>query len=56
MDEIKKIVIAKKHKPFNPQSSLHKKFLQQQLEKTNRILQTHPYLNFEEEIKYFSER
>lgn len=55
MEEIKKIVIAKKHKPFNPQSSLHKKFLQQQLEKTKRILQMHPYLNFEEEIKYFSE-
>ena len=56
MEEIKKIAIAKKHKPFNPQSSLHKKFLQQQLEKTKRILQTHPYLNFEEEIRYFSER
>jgi hypothetical protein len=55
MEEIKKIVIAKKHKPFNPQSSLHKKFLQQQLEKTKSILQIHPYLNFEEEIKYFSE-
>jgi hypothetical protein len=55
MEEIKKIAIAKKHKPFNPQSSLHKKFLQQQLEKTKRILQMHPYLNFEEEIKYFSE-
>jgi hypothetical protein len=33
MEEIKKIVISKKHKPFNPQSSSHKKFLQQQLEK-----------------------
>jgi len=54
MEEVKKIVIAKKHKPFNSQSSLHKKFLQQQLEKTKRILQMHPYLNFEEEIKYFS--
>jgi hypothetical protein len=54
LEEIKKIVIAKKHKPFNPGSLLHKKFLQQQFEKTKRILQTHPYLNFEEELKYFS--
>jgi hypothetical protein len=55
LEEIKKIVIAKKHKPFNPQSSLHKKFLQQQLKKTTDISNAYPYLNFEEELKYFSE-
>jgi hypothetical protein len=55
LEEIKKIVIAKKHKPFNPQSSLHKKFLQQQLKKTKDISNAYPYLNFEEELKYFSE-
>ena len=54
IEEIKKIVIAKKHRPFNPQSSLHKKFLQQQLVKTKDILNQHPYLDFEEELKYFS--
>jgi hypothetical protein len=53
LDEIKKIVIAKKHKPFNAESSLHKNFLQQQLEKTKNILSKHPYLNLEEELKYF---
>ena len=55
VEEIKKIVLAKKHKPFNPASSLHKKFVQQQLEKTRSILDKHPYLNFKEEISYFSE-
>ena len=55
LEEIKKIVIAKKHKPFNPGSSLHKKFLQQHFEKTQEILNMHPYLNFEKELKYFSE-
>lgn len=55
LEEIKKIVIAKNHKPFNPQSSLHKKFLQQQLEKAKQILSKHPYLKFEEELQYFSE-
>lgn len=54
LEEIKKIVIAKKHKPFNPQSSLHKKFLQQHLEKTKTLLQLNPHLHLEEEIKYFS--
>lgn len=55
LEEIKKIVIAKKHKPFNPQSSLHKKFLQQQMKKAKRIAQMYPYLDLTEEINYFSE-
>lgn len=55
LEEIKKIVIAKKHKPFNPQSSLHKKFLEQQVEKTKRIAAMHPYLDFKEELRYFLE-
>jgi hypothetical protein len=54
MEDIKKITIAKKHKPFNPESSLHKKFLQQQLEKTKQILNKHPYLKLQEELNYFS--
>ncbi|MBV9962941.1 MAG: GSCFA domain-containing protein [Parafilimonas sp.] len=55
LEEIKKIVIAKRHKPFNPDSTLHKKFLQQQAEKTKQILNKHPYLNLHEELNYFSE-
>jgi hypothetical protein len=53
LEEIKKIVIAKKHKPFNPESSLHKKFLEQQAEKTKRIAAMHPYLDLKEELGYF---
>jgi len=55
MEEIKKIAIAKKHRPFNPDSELHKKFLAQHLEKTERLKAAHPYLDFSEELKYFSE-
>ncbi len=55
MEEVKKIVIARNHKPFNPQSNPHKKFLQSQLEKTRLLQQQHPYLNFEEELNYFEE-
>ena len=53
MEEIKKLMIAKKHKPFNPQSQLHKKFLEQQLAKTKRLQTEHPYLDFKKEIEYF---
>jgi hypothetical protein len=55
IDEIKKITNAKKHKPFNPRSAMHKQFLEQQLQKTESILNAHPYLNFKEELEYFSE-
>lgn len=53
LEEIKKIVIAKKHKPFNPDSVLHKKFMQQYLEKSKLLFASNPSLNLEEEIKYF---
>lgn len=54
LEEIKKIIIAKKHKSFNSGSALHKKFLEQQSEKTNQLLNKYPYLNLQEELNYFS--
>jgi hypothetical protein len=54
MKEIKKIAIAKKHTPFNPHSQQHQKFLQTYLDKTNQLQQEYPWLDFKEEIKYFS--
>ena len=55
LEEIKKIVVAKKHKPFNPQSELHKKFLTQHLDKAKILQQEHAYLNLSNEINYFQE-
>lgn len=54
IEEIKKLIIAKKHKPFNPQSELHKKFLEQHFVKTERLQSEYPHLNFKEELNYFS--
>lgn len=53
MNEIKKIVIAKNHKPFNPQSQLHKKFLKDHFQKTQALQKQYPFLNFEKELEYF---
>ena len=53
MEMIKKITIARNHKPFNPQSQQHKKFLENFLQQTQELQKQYPYLNFEEEIKYF---
>jgi len=53
MKEINVINAAKNHKPFNPTSAQHKKFLQTNLEKVNKLQQAYPYINFNEEIIFF---
>jgi hypothetical protein len=53
MKEIAVIVAAKNHKPFNPTSQQHKKFLQTNLEKLKKLQQQFPYLNLKEEEEYF---
>ncbi len=54
MEEIKKLVVAKKHKPFNPQSQSHKKFLAQHFLKAKQLQSDHPYLDLTGELEYFS--
>jgi hypothetical protein len=56
LEEMKTIMIAKKHKPFNPQSELHKKFLQQHFDKVKHLQAQHPYLDLERDLEYFSEK
>ena len=53
MKEIAVIVAAKNHKPFNPTSQQHKKFLQTNLEKVKKLQQQFSYLNLDEEAAYF---
>jgi hypothetical protein len=55
MEQLKKIHIAKNHKPFNPTSTQHLQFLQQQLQKIQQLQQQHTYLNFEMEKVFFEE-
>ncbi|HEX2629721.1 MAG TPA: GSCFA domain-containing protein [Chitinophagaceae bacterium] len=54
MEDIKKLVIARKHKAFQPDTNAHKQFLQTQAQKTSELLKLHPYLNLSEELDYFS--
>jgi hypothetical protein len=53
MKEIAVIVAAKNHKPFNPTSEQHKKFLQTNLEKVKKLQQQFPYLHLKEEETFF---
>lgn len=54
MEEIRKIVIAQKHKAFQPQTKAHQQFLFSHLEKTKALQEKYPFLDFQEELKYFS--
>jgi hypothetical protein len=54
MKEINVINAAKNHKPFNPTSAQHKRFLQTNLEKLNKLRRDHPYINFSDEVNFFS--
>jgi hypothetical protein len=55
MKEIRSIVIARKHKAFQPETAAHKQFLKTHFEKAKELEKKFPFLNFEEEINYFKE-
>jgi lysophospholipase L1-like esterase len=52
--EINEINAAMSHKPFNPSSEAHKKFLKVNLDKIEMLQNKYSYINFESEKKYFS--
>lgn len=53
MKEIAVIVAARNHKPFNPTSAQHKKFLQSNFERVQKLQQQFSYLNLQQEADYF---
>lgn len=53
MEEIRQIVISRKHKPFQPGTNAHKTFLKSQLEKAKELQSKYPFLDFADEINYF---
>jgi hypothetical protein len=53
MKEINIINAARNHKPFQPTSELHKKFLETHLQKLLALSKMYPYINFDEELTYF---
>ena len=54
MEEIKKIIIARKHKPFQPATDAHKNFLKTHFEKVKALQQKHAFLNLENELNFFA--
>ncbi|HEU4860845.1 MAG TPA: GSCFA domain-containing protein [Chitinophagaceae bacterium] len=54
MEEIKRVVIARKHKAFQPETGAHKLFLKAHLQKAKDLQVKCPFLDLTEEIDYFS--
>ena len=54
MEEVKKIVIARKHRAFQPETNAHRQFLANFREKTAELARQYPYLDLKEELEYFS--
>jgi hypothetical protein len=53
MEEVRKIVIARKHKAFQPETNAHKIFLKTHLQIARELQQKNSFLNLAEEISYF---
>jgi hypothetical protein len=54
MQQINEINAAVHHKPFNPASEAHKKFVQTVVEKIKAIKNQNPYIDFSKEEKIFA--
>ncbi|MBK8142950.1 MAG: GSCFA domain-containing protein [Chitinophagaceae bacterium] len=55
MKEIRKIMIARKHKAFQPATKSHQQFLMSYFEKTRALKDKYPFLQLDEELVYFSQ-
>jgi hypothetical protein len=55
MKDVKNITIAKKHKPFQPDTRSHQQFLKNYLDKARILQKEYPFLDLKDEIVYFSQ-
>ncbi|MDR3712504.1 MAG: GSCFA domain-containing protein [Puia sp.] len=54
VEEIKKIVIARRHRALHPDTLAHKRFLEDYRRKTGEIAARYPMLDFREELAWFA--
>lgn len=56
MQEVKKINIARRHKPFQPATSAHRQFLAAHALKVKQLIEQYPFLDLQEELAYFNQQ
>lgn len=52
--EIRQVVIARNHRPFQPKTKAHQQFLLRNLQLTKELQARYPYLDLREELDYFA--
>ncbi len=55
MQEVRKIVIARKHKAFQPETKAHQQFLINHFEKAKALQEKYSFLDLKDELVYFSQ-
>lgn len=51
--EVEKIVTARRHKPFQPTTEAHRKFMQLYADRSRALMAAHPFLDLNEELAFF---
>jgi len=54
MEEVRKLMIARRHRAFQPATQAHQQFLKNHWEKASQLQAQHPYLHLQEELDYFA--
>ena len=54
LEDVKKIVTARRHRPLQPSTQAHRRFLEEHWQKTAELARRYPHLDFREELDYFS--
>ncbi|MDK2977986.1 MAG: hypothetical protein PWP52_700 [Bacteroidales bacterium] len=53
IQNINKIIQAKNHRPLNPETGLHKKFLKSQVKLVEKLSNEYPFIDLTEELAFF---
>ncbi len=55
MEELRKLVMARRHRPLHPATEAHARFRREQYEKAAGLARRFPFLDLSQELNYFSE-
>jgi hypothetical protein len=55
MEEIRRLMTARRHRPLHPGTEAHASFLRAQYEKVQALTRQYPFLDLKEELEYFAD-
>jgi hypothetical protein len=53
-EEVRKLQVSRKHRPLHPDTDAHRRFMQEQYAKTFELAEKYAFMDFEQELLYFS--